>query len=48
MMGKKEGQLQMIIMDIRSLIPENHLLQKIDHQIDFEFIYEKASPYFPK
>jgi hypothetical protein len=26
MMGKKDGQIQIIIVDIGALIPENHLL----------------------
>jgi Transposase and inactivated derivatives len=46
MMGKKDGQIQMIVMDIANLIPENHLLLKIDKCIDFDFIYEKAAPYY--
>jgi len=46
MMGKKSGQMQMIMMDICSLIPENHLLKRIAHYIDFDFIYEKAAPYY--
>ena len=29
MMGKQNGQLQMIILDIDSMIPENHLLRQI-------------------
>jgi len=46
MMGRKENQLQMIIADIESFVPENHLLRKIDKHIDFEFIYEKTAPYY--
>ncbi len=48
MMGKKDGQIQMIMMDVSELIPEKHLLRKIDQTIDFNFIYEKASPYYSK
>lgn len=29
MMGKQSGQLQMVILDIDSMIPENHLLRQI-------------------
>lgn len=46
MMGKKDGQLQMVIVDMESLIPNNHLLKKINSYIDFNFIYEKAAPYY--
>ena len=48
MMGKKDGQMQMIIMDIEEFIPKNHLLKKINKHIDFNFIYEKAAPYYSK
>lgn len=46
MMGKKDSQIQMIVMDIAKLIPENHLLLKIDKCIDFDLIYKKAAPYY--
>lgn len=46
MMGRKTGQMQMVIMDIGSIVPKNHLLRRIDESIDFEFIYEKAAPYY--
>lgn len=46
MMGKKGGQMQIMIVDIDALIPENHLLKKIDNHVDFNFIYEKAAPYY--
>lgn len=46
MMGKKDGQMQIMIVDMDALIPENHLLKKIDNHVDFNFIYEKAAPYY--
>ena len=46
MMGKKDGQMKMVIVDMESLIPDGHLLKKIDSHIDFSFIYEKAAPYY--
>ena len=48
MMGRKESQMQLMIIDAESFVPENHLLRKIKQQIDFEFIYEKAAPYYSK
>lgn len=48
MMGKKDNQMQLMVMDIESLVPENHLLKKINQKIDFDFIYEKAVPYYSK
>lgn len=33
MMGKQSGQLQMVIFDIDSMIPEDHLLRRIKNCI---------------
>jgi len=44
MMGKQSGQIQMVILDIDSMIPEDHLLRQIKNCVNFDFIYEKATP----
>ncbi len=46
MMGKQSGQIQMAILDIDSMIPEDHLLRRIKNCVNFDFIYEKAAPYY--
>lgn len=46
MMGKQSGQIQMVILDIDSMIPEDHLLRQIKNCVNFDFIYEKAAPYY--
>lgn len=46
MMGKKEIQKETAIIDIEKIIPKKHLLKKIASTIDFDFIYEKAAPYY--
>lgn len=46
MMGKQSGQIQMVILDIDSMIPEDHLLRRIKNCVNFDFIYEKATPYY--
>jgi transposase len=48
MMGKKDRQMEIMFIDINSLIPANHLLKKISEYINFDFIYEKAAPYYSK
>lgn len=48
MMGRKDNQMQMAIVDLDSLVPESHLLKKIDRFVDFTFIYEKLAPYYSK
>lgn len=42
MMGKKslDGRNQMAIISLDDLVPQDHLLRKIDRVIDFTFIYE--------
>lgn len=45
-MGRKDGQLRVIMMDIEELIWENHLLRKIETNIKFDFIYQKAESYY--
>ena len=47
MMGKQSGQIQMVIPDIDSMIPEDHLLRRIKNCVNFDFIYEKAAPVIP-
>lgn len=46
MMGKRNVQMQLITIDIGTLIPESHLLKKIQNSINFDFIYEIMSPYY--
>lgn len=38
----------MVILDIDSMIPEDHLLRQIKNCVDFDFIYEKAAPYYSR
>ncbi len=47
MMGRRDGQMAMAFVDMESLIPENHLLRKIDRIISLEFIYDLLAPYYP-
>lgn len=46
MMGKQSGQIQMLILDIDSMIPEDHLLKQVKNCVEFNFIYEKTAPYY--
>ncbi len=46
MMGRQSEQIQMVILDIDSMIPEDHLLRQIKNCVNFDFIYEKAAPYY--
>ena len=46
MMGKRNTQMQIIMIDIGELVPEKHILKKINNNIDFNFIYDLAVPYY--
>ena len=47
MMGRRSGQMAMVFVDMESMIPENHLLRRINQIISFDFIYELLAPYYP-
>ena len=47
MMGRQSRQMAMVFVDMASLIPENHLLRKINQMISFDFIYDLEAPYYP-
>lgn len=40
MMGRKSGQIEMLIFNPEDIIPKNHILRKIDRIVSFEYIYE--------
>lgn len=46
MMEKTDNQMQLIVFDIDSMVPQKHLLRQIKNCVNFEFIYEKAAPYY--
>jgi len=47
MMGRQSRQMAMVFVDIESLIPETHLLRKIERMVSFDFIYDFLAPYYP-
>jgi len=47
MMGHQSRQMAMLFVDIESLIPETHLLRKIERMVSFDFIYDLLAPYYP-
>ncbi len=44
--SKTERQNEIEMVTIEELVPEDHLLRKIDQYIDFSFIPEKVRPYY--
>lgn len=47
MTGKQNGQIQIVILDTDSIIPQDHLLRRIKNCVNFDFIYGKAAPCYP-
>lgn len=46
MMKRKDRQEKLYSVTYEELIPEKHFLRKLDSVIDFNFIYEKATPLY--
>lgn len=46
MMGQKNGQLSFTLGSMTDIIPEHHLLRRINAEINFNFIYRLAKPYY--
>ena len=43
---KKNGRKDVVFVDIDGLVPEDHLLRKIEKVMDYEWIYDRLSPYY--
>ena len=46
MMGRRSGQMAMIFVDMESMLPETHLLRRIDRMVSFDFIYGILALYY--
>ena len=46
MLQKRETQGEMEIVILDQMIPENHLLRRIDHAVDFSFIHKLCEPLY--
>ena len=43
---KKDGRSDVVMVDIEGLVPENHLLRKVERVMDYEWLYERLAPYY--
>ena len=43
---ERDGRREVAITDIEALVPENHLVRKIEKVMDYEWIYERVAPYY--
>ena len=42
----KDARKEAVITDIDALVPEDHLLRKIDRVMDYKWLYERLEPYY--
>ena len=43
---KKDARRDVVIVDIDTLVPEDHLLRKIEKVMDYDWLYERLDPYY--
>lgn len=43
---KKDARRDVVITDIDALVPEDHLLRKIERVMDYDWLYERLAPYY--
>ena len=43
---KKNSRKDIVMVDVDALVPQDHLLRKIEAVMDYEWLYERLSPYY--
>jgi transposase len=43
---KRDARREPVITDIDALVPQDHLLRKVESVMDYEWLYERLSPYY--
>ena len=43
---RKDARREAIIVDLEALVPQDHLLRKIEKVMDYEWLYERLDPYY--
>ena len=43
---RKDARHEPIIVDLEALVPQDHLLRKIEKVMDYEWLYERLDPYY--
>jgi transposase len=43
---KRDARREPVITDIDELVPQDHLLRKVESVMDYEWLYERLSPYY--
>ncbi len=43
---KRNGRKEVVITDLEALVPQDHLLRKIERVMDYDWLYERLDPYY--
>ena len=43
---RKDARREPILVELEALVPETHLLRKIERVMDYEWLYERLAPYY--
>ena len=43
---KRDGRRDVVMVDLDALVPEDHLLRKIERVMDYDWLYERLDPYY--
>ena len=43
---KKDGRKDVVITDLDTLVPKDHLLRKIEKVMDYDWLYKRLDPYY--
>ena len=43
---KKDSRGEAVITDLEALVPQDHLLRKIEKVMDYDWLYERLDPYY--
>ena len=42
----RNGREQFVFTDLEGLVPQDHLLRRVEKVMDYEWLYERLSPYY--
>ena len=42
---KKDSRKDIVMVDVDALVPPDHLLRKVERVMDYDWLYERLSPY---
>ena len=43
---RKNSRRDIVMVDVDALVPKDHLLRKIENEMDCEWLYARLSPYY--